>query len=132
MAVDGYVLVGASGCLFPCEGEGVFAQPAQLVAGGGKIPAGAEEGGKKWVGGVGAEEEGMREAGHVLWRESCGERRRDGKGLGVKLELRHKLAEMTFPQTEDDRDLSRIVRTSLLSYQIFSNYLEISKDHSSP
>lgn len=83
------MLVGASGCLFPCEGEGVFPQPAQLVAGGGKIPAGAEEGGKKWVGGVGAEEEGMREAGHVLWRESCGERRRDGKGLGVKLELLH-------------------------------------------
>ncbi len=82
------MFVGASRCLFLCETECVFTKPAKLVAGGREISACAEKSGKEWVGGVGAEEEGVWETGHLLLGRivvSGGEVRR---GLALELELR--------------------------------------------
>lgn len=91
MAVDGYVFRGRFGCSNLCASEGVLAQPAQLVASGGEIPACAEEDGEEGVGGVGAEEERLWEAGHVLWG---GLRWTEiGRGLAVG-------ADITSPQAE--------------------------------
>lgn len=77
-----------SACLFlcGCKCECVFAQPAQLVAGGREVPACVEESWKEWIDGVGVEEEGVGEAGHVEGERSGGWRIVRGRwgGLGVQ------------------------------------------------
>lgn len=53
----------------------MFGQPAEFVDGGRQITAGAKEGGKHGVGGVGGAEEGGAKTGHLPLGEG------DGDGL---------------------------------------------------